>query len=295
MHSLTMTSLQTRATVLALSLLLGACAPADDAAQGSTEAQTLLARQVAELQSREAIRTLFTDYGRTLDSRDFAGFGQLFARDSSYVAGGAAGTAQGPQAIAALLEQLITSNATGANLHTYANEKIAFTDAQHASAQSRGAFYVQDAAGQPQLLMFATYNDELVQEDGQWKFQRREVLGDIPGPSNEERAGIALPDISGDWVIASSVGGRTPITVYCTLEQQGSVLSGSCTPEMENAEASALRGSVGLKLATWGYGVVFNGAAGSVDFRATTLQADLLEGTLSLSGTVAPFTAQRQQ
>lgn len=277
------------APILALAVLLAGCAPAP----ADREAAVQLQAQVAELQAREAIRTLFTDYGRTLDSRDFAGFGRLFARDSEYVAGGAAGTAQGPDAIAALLEQLITSNATGANLHTYANEKIVFVDAEHATAQSRGAFYVQDAAGQPQLLMLATYNDTLVLEDGQWKFQRREVLGDIPGPSNEERAGIALPAIAGDWVIASSVGGRTPITVYCTLEQEGAVLSGSCTPEMENAEPSALRGSVGLKLATWGYGVVFNGAPGRVDFRATTLQADLLEGTLSLSGTVAPFTAQR--
>jgi hypothetical protein len=135
-------------------------------------------------------------------------------------------------------------------------------------------------------------SDAQAQLQGQVAEQQQ---GDIPGPSNEERAGLALPDLAGEWVIASSVGGRTPITVYCTLEQEGAVLSGSCTPEMENAEPSALRGSVGLKLATWGYGVVFNGAAGTVDFRATTLQPDLLEGMLSLSGTVAPFTAQRKQ
>lgn len=289
MRSPALTVVQVHAFALATALLLSSCAPA------ASEEQVQVQARLAELQAREAIRSLFTDYGRTLDSRDFAGFAELFARDSTYVAGGAAGTAQGPEAIAALLEQLITSNATGANLHTYANEKIGFSDAQHATAQSRGAFYVQDAAGAPQLLMLATYNDELVQEEGHWKFLRREVLGDIPGPSNEERAGIVLPDIAGDWVIASSVGGRTPITVYCTLERQGAVLSGSCTPEMENAQASALNGSVGLKLATWGYGVVFNGAAGRVDFRATTVQTDLLEGTLSLSGTVAPFTAQRKQ
>jgi uncharacterized protein (TIGR02246 family) len=289
MRSPALTVGQVHAFALATALLLSSCAPAD------SEEQVQVQAQLAELQAREAIRSLFTDYGRTLDSRDFDGFGELFARDSTYVAGGAAGTAQGPEAIAVLLEQLITSNITGANLHTYANEKIGFSDAQHATAQSRGVFYVQDAAGAPQLLMLATYNDELVQEEGRWKFLRREVLGDIPGPSNEERAGIALPDIAGDWVIASSVGGGTPITVYCTLEQQGAVLSGSCTPEMENAEASALNGSVGLKLATWGYGVVFNGVAGRVDFRATTVQTDWMEGTLSLSGTVAPFTAQRKQ
>src|SRR5690606_12356162 len=121
-----------------------------------------------------------------------------------------------------------------------------------------------------------------IREDGQWKFMRREVQGDLPGPANEVRAGLALPDIAGDWVIASSVGGGTPVTVYCTLEQDAAVLGGSCTPEMANAEASALRGSVGLKLAVWGYDVVFNGNPGRVDFRATTLAADQLEDSLSL-------------
>ncbi|HHX82569.1 MAG TPA: nuclear transport factor 2 family protein [Pseudomonadaceae bacterium] len=269
-----------------LAFLLAACAP--------NEQQDALQSTLDELQSREAIRTLFTDYGRSLDERDFTSFGQLFTSDAEYMAGGATGLAQGPEAIATLLEQLITKNATGANLHTYANEKITFSSRDSATALSRGAFYVQDTDGQPQLLMLATYRDELRRENGQWKFMRREVQGDLPGPANEVRAGLALPDIAGDWIIASSVGGATPVTVYCTLEQDAAVLGGSCTPEMANAEASTLRGSIGLKLAVWGYDVVFNGNPGRVDFRATTLEADKLEGSLSLSGMVAPFTAQRR-
>lgn len=102
-----------------------------------------------------------------------------------------------------------------------------------------------------------------------------------------------LPAIGGDWIIASSVGGRTPIKVYCSLEQDGAVLGGSCTPDMPNPEASVVRGSVGLGLALWGYDVVFNGNPGRVDFRATSLGPERLEGSLSLSGTVAPFTAER--
>lgn len=246
-----------------------------------------------ELQAREAIRGLFTDYGRTLDERRFDAFGQLFAHEAEYVAGGAAGVARGPEAIAALLEGLITGNATGANLHTYANEKIEFSSPERATALSRGAFYVQDDAGQPRLLMLATYRDELLREDGRWKFLRRVVEGDIPGPANEVRAGLTLPAIGGDWIIASSVGGRTPITVYCSLEQEGAVLGGSCTPQMAEPEASVVHGSVGLGLALWGYDVVFNGNPGRVDFRATLLGPERLEGTLSLSGTVAPFTAER--
>jgi hypothetical protein len=275
---------------LALMAMLAGCGPSP----GTNGDLATLQRDLAELQAREQIRALFTDYGRTLDNRDFAAFGALYARDGEYIAGGAAGTARGPAEIADLLEGLITENAIGANLHVYSNESITVhDDLQSASASSRGAFYVQDGAGQPIPLMFATYNDELVLEEGRWKFKQRQVLGDIPGPSNEERAGIALPDLGGDWVIASSVGGRIPITVYCSMQQRGSVLSGNCTPEMENPEASTIRGTVGLKRAMWGYDVVFNGNPGRIDFTATTLSNEMLEGSLSLSGTVAPFTATR--
>lgn len=103
-----------------------------------------------------------------------------------------------------------------------------------------------------------------------------------------------LPDIGGTWVISSSVGGQIPITVHCTLVQSGSALTGSCTPEMENPEASELMGGVDGTSASWGYDVVFNGNPGRVDFTATSVAGDALAGTLSLSGTEAPFTAVRE-
>jgi len=31
--------------------------------------------------------------------------------------------------------------------------------------------------------MYATYRDELMVEKGAWKFKRREIVGDIPGPA----------------------------------------------------------------------------------------------------------------
>jgi uncharacterized protein (TIGR02246 family) len=273
-------------SMIVLAAALAACRPADDATLAVLQAE------VVDLQAREEIRELFTAYGRTLDNRDFAGFGALYARDSEYVGGGGGAAVQGPQAIAAFLEQQITTNSTGANLHIYANERIVVAG-DTATAVSRGAFFVADAAGQPLPLIFATYNDVLIKEDGRWKFKRREVLGDIPGPSNEDRNDVAVPDISGRWVIHSSVGGTTPITVRCTLQQTRSQLAGSCTPEMENPQPSELKGNVTTSTARWGYDVVFNGNAGRVDFVATTL-TPTLAGNLSLSGMVAPFTAERE-
>jgi uncharacterized protein (TIGR02246 family) len=175
------------------SILLAALSACDQAAPPVTDAEvgrelTALRAQVAALEAREQIRELFTAYGRTLDNRDFRGFAQLFARDSEYVGGGDLGVARGPQAIALALENVISANATGANLHVYSNEQINITGPDTATAQSRGAFYVQNETGGPMALMFATYNDEFVREDGKWKFRLRRVIGDIPGPSNEERA-----------------------------------------------------------------------------------------------------------
>jgi hypothetical protein len=270
----------------ALPVITG-CGPDHNAAAVS-ELQT----QVATLEARDQIRDLFANYGRTLDSRDFKAFGALYARESEYAGGGGA-AAHGPAEIADQLEKALKANAFGANLHVFSNEKID-VHGDSATALSRGAFYVQDAAGQPTALIYATYKDELVREEGQWKFKRREVIGDIPGPSNEEKIGMPLPKLSGDWVISSSVGGKTPITVYCSLTQSRSNLSGTCTPEMAKPTPSALMGNVSAWRARWGYDVVFNGKPGRVDFTANKMTETTLEGTLSLSGTEAPFTAMRK-
>ena len=142
--------------------------------------------QLAELRAQQEIRALFADYGRTLDERDFAAFGRLFARDAEFVGGGNTGVARGPDAIAAMLQNAIAQNAKGANLHIYSNDKI-IVNGDRATATSRGAFVGEDETGAPRLLIYATYEDELVREEGRWKFQRRRIIGDIPGPPNESR------------------------------------------------------------------------------------------------------------
>lgn len=100
-------------------------------------------------------------------------------------------------------------------------------------------------------------------------------------------------DISGDWIIDSSVGGATPIKVRCTLIQAADKLSGTCTPEMENAEASKLTGTVNGSKAEWSYDVVFRDQPGHIAFTADSVSSDKISGKLSLSGTEAPFTASR--
>ena len=174
------------ATLLAVAVLAGGvsgCSFERDDDDDDDAATAALRTDIDELKAREAIRALFADYGRTLDDRDFKAFGRLWARDADFVGGGNSGAAHGPDDIAAALERAITANATGANLHVFSNEKIE-VHGEQATATSRGAFFGQDAAGRPAALIYATYRDELVVEDGAWKFKRRQIVGDIPGPPN---------------------------------------------------------------------------------------------------------------
>jgi hypothetical protein len=115
-------------------------------------------------------------------------------------------------------------------------------------------------------------------------------------------AGLAAQDaidLSGNWEIHSSVGGATPITVNCVLEQQGNELAGTCTPVMENPEPAMLTGEVNgstanSTTANWQYGVFFNGNAGTVEFQADVITQNGMLGTLILSGTPAPFSALKR-
>ena len=65
-----------------------------------------LAARVQRLEDMEEIRTVLLDYGRFLDSRDFAAYSRLFAKDGEWVGG--FGTVQGPAAIQTFMEKNIT-------------------------------------------------------------------------------------------------------------------------------------------------------------------------------------------
>ena len=160
-------------SVIALSGVAGA---------GQSPAGDVGAR-LQRLEDREAIRALFIEYGRTLDSRDFTAFAQLFARDGEFV-GGAGASAKGRDAVGALLGRLLQTNypdSRGKNFHLFFGEAIE-VNGNEATAVSKGGFVMASSANKPEMLLLATYRDQFVREDGRWKFKRREVQGDIPVP-----------------------------------------------------------------------------------------------------------------
>jgi len=142
--------------------------------EGSVEARL----QVVE--DKQEIHALLMEYGRTLDARDFAGFERLFAKDAEY--GSARGEpAKGPANIRELLEGQLKKNAApqpGRDFHLFYNETID-VKGDHATALSKGAFYVRGDGNKLETSALVNYHDDLVREDGRWKFKRR-ILGERP-------------------------------------------------------------------------------------------------------------------
>lgn len=105
-------------------------------------------------------------------------------------------------------------------------------------------------------------------------------------------AGSALAaDFSGTWNISSQVGDN-PVSIECTLVQQGAALTGTCKPAQ--FDASATTGVADGSSAKWSYDVVFNGNQNHVEYEATMKPDGTLAGTLHLGPMPTPFTAVRQ-
>lgn len=141
--------------------------------------------QSSQAADRAAIHQLLVEYGSTLDARDFDGFAALFARDGSYVAGngeGVSGTRAG-----AMMQQVFADNALGfrePNYHLFFNEVVDLTGPDSATATSMSLYMVPGDDGTPVPAMMARYEDQLVREQGQWKFAKRVVHSLMaPAPS----------------------------------------------------------------------------------------------------------------
>jgi hypothetical protein len=66
----------------------------------------------------------------------------------------------------------------GRDFHLFYNETIEVSG-DRATALSKGAFMVRGQNNRLEMSILANYHDELVREDGRWKFKRRQI-GDGP-------------------------------------------------------------------------------------------------------------------
>ena len=164
-------------TFMAVAFVLGTMAQSALRAQGNRDEG--LAARVAALEAREAIRTLYAEYGRTLDARDFQAFSRLWAKEAQY------GSAKGPEAIGAFLEKAIGTNypdSKGKNYHLYFNESIEVQGDRGTGISKGGYVMATPDNTKADFLLLATYRDEYIREDGKWKFLRRQTVGEIPVP-----------------------------------------------------------------------------------------------------------------
>ena len=138
-----------------------------------------LATRVQRIEDREAIFTLFMDYRRCLDTKDFSGYADLFATDGEFLAQDL--HAKGRAAIQALVEGMrgnLLTQTIGDDIHVVANPEIT-VDGDRATSRSTWIYVIRTEDDQPSLCKVGHYEDDLVREDGEWRFARRHAPMDM--------------------------------------------------------------------------------------------------------------------
>lgn len=134
-----------------------------------------LEARLRRLEDEQAIGKLLLEYGRTLDTRDFAAYAALFAAEGEWK--GALGTFKGPRDIQAAMERIFAAAADiprGQNFHAMSNFVIS-VQGDRATATSNFVFYRMEG-NKPLAEVAGRYEDRLVRVGGAWKFQLRHAL-----------------------------------------------------------------------------------------------------------------------
>lgn len=159
--------------------LAGLAAPAFAQSARTADDRSTAARLQA-LADKDEIQTLLLDYGRHLDSRDFAAYGRLFAKDGEWI-GGFGTVTGGPAGIQAFMAKALGPTNTAKNYHLLSNFVIT-VDGDTATAWSRWAFVVPGEKGAA-IAQAGRYDDVLVREDGAWRIKRRTASNDTGRPA----------------------------------------------------------------------------------------------------------------
>ncbi len=167
----------------------------DEARPPHSGAAQSIEERLRALEDEREIRDLIITYAQRLDARDHKGYAQLFAQEGRW--SGRMGDATGPEAIEEMLvegfgptpENFVNTQ----NFHLMSNIVIE-VDGDRAKAESRLVYFVRTAEAKPTAMLAGRYYDELVREDGRWRFSYRRVVGEIP--TREERP-VRTPEEDG--------------------------------------------------------------------------------------------------
>jgi len=137
------------------------------------------------LEAKEEIRNLLQEYRRTLDIRDLRAFSALFASNGTWT--GASGEATGPAAIYTMLTAALPDNPPWpeSTLWHLTTDPAIAVEGDHATAHSFWMHVRRGEGDTPLLPTLGCYEDELVVEDGSWRFLRRNAARLIPRDPRE--------------------------------------------------------------------------------------------------------------
>jgi len=135
-------------------------------------ATTELARRLQRLEDIEAIRNLFLEYGRLADTKDWAGYSDLFVESGTFDSPHSVGTVTGAKEIRERLGSAYGDDPADA-VHLFHNIEV-HVEGDRATAKSIWTFMRPGENGYPpQVLMSGNYTDDLVRTDAGWKFEIR--------------------------------------------------------------------------------------------------------------------------
>src|SRR4029078_2307648 len=136
-----------------------------------------LTTRVQRLEDLLAIHQLFVDYGLALDAGDFDTYASLFAEDGEVLLG-PMGRAKGGDEIKVLMTKALTGGVCK-SFHIISSPQVQL-DGDTATSQVMWSVVNNGADGQATLSMLGRHRDNLVRENGQWKFARRRGYVDVP-------------------------------------------------------------------------------------------------------------------
>ncbi len=140
------------------------------------------------VEDRLDIMELIVRYGRTLDTKDAAGYAALFAPDAVRVTNNGAKTQHGRAEIQADIQASMDRwNAT--IRHFLASPLITGGDGNRATVRSYVQEMVDVHEGPCYVSQVAEYQDTCVKLDGQWFFQERKIVKMLDGHADVIKRG----------------------------------------------------------------------------------------------------------
>lgn len=156
--------------------LAHATAPTGESANAQNPDPASIERRLARVEDHIAIERLLMEYGRTLDTGDFAAFSRLFATNGEW--SGNIGTFKGPAAIQAAMDKAYKPRVGAPPVPTFYHvltNAIIDIHGDRATSLSKWTFIGFDH-GRPHVGAIGYYDDTIIRENGSWRFLQRKAL-----------------------------------------------------------------------------------------------------------------------